>query len=205
MSRSSSRWKRTGATLPSSDCISREGQATSCESADALFVTSVENCDLPGVTVSLGMDPEVVEMLLDVREMGTQCAAAPTDQARAVGATASDLVAMSEGHQRAGLMACLANASDFVVVPCSEPHRAEPVTAWRPATNPSAIRDECSSAAASFVAGRVDVHGHPLSSGWLTTDHNQEPLYRCLVKSTAPLRDTVYGLSGRPLPTVGSR
>lgn len=189
-------------TTLTSPCISPDGRATSCASADALFVTAATTCDPSGVTTALGMDPAVVELLIEAREVGGQCGAAPTARAQKAGATASDLVAVRDGQQRAGLMACLVDESDAgSVVPCSEPHQAEPVTDWRPATDLSAIREECRSAAASFVAGRVDVHGQPLSSGWLMAQSDQEPVYRCLVKGPAPLRGTVHQLSGRPLPT----
>lgn len=189
-------------SVPDSECVGADGSSADCGRSDALLVTSASPCDGAGVTQALGMDPGVLELLVEVRQIGPTCAAAPGAQARAGGATAHDLIAVREGAKRAELMACWTSDRDpGSVVPCSEPHRFEPVTAWRPMHDPETIASECRSAAGSFVAGPVDVHGQPLSSDSVTARSGDQPVFRCLVGSSETLTDSVYQLSGRALPT----
>lgn len=182
-------------------CVRTDGSPVSCGDADALVVTSATSCDLAGATRALGADPATLELLLDPVPYDGACAVGPTAAARAAGAITADVLALRGGEVRSALVACWPDTPNSPVVSCATPHRYEPVSAWAPVGDAGRLAETCSSAAALYVAGPVNVAGEPLVSLPLTTDESP-PRYRCAVVSAVPLAGSVYRLSGRELPVA---
>lgn len=182
-------------------CVRSDGRPIDCGNDEAMIATSASPCDAAGAVRALGGDPQVVELLVETASYSGGCAVGPTDQARAAGATLSDLRKVTDGELSAAVAACWPDSPTSPMVPCATVHRFEPVTAWAPLDDPTTLTDKCRSAASRFVAGPVDVPDGRLTSMHLVTQE-ASPRYRCVVASSVPLKGSVYRLSGRELPVA---
>ncbi|MDO5499510.1 MAG: hypothetical protein Q4F67_07510 [Propionibacteriaceae bacterium] len=183
------------------ECVDEDGKAIECGGADAWLIVVAAPCDQPSATRSLGADPAALELQVEAKEINGLCAVTLRDNAKAAGATIGDLTSISEGTLASSVLTCWAEANPSTAVPCNQPHRFEPVTAWRPVADSAAIEATCKAAARAFVAGPVDQVNRPLLTRWVQTQE-ATPQYRCLVESRAALNGTVYRLSGRSLPAA---
>lgn len=182
-------------------CVRSDGRPIDCGNVEAMIATSASPCDAIGAVRALGGDPQVVEILVETASYSGGCAIRPNKDARAAGATLSDLFKLADGELRAPLAACWPDRPTSPMVPCATVHHFEPVTAWAPLDDPTTLTEKCRSAASRFVAGPVDVPDGRLTSMPLVTQE-ASPRYRCVVASSVPLKGSVYRLSGRELPVA---
>lgn len=180
------------------ECVREDGPPIECGSSDAWLAVAASPCEPDSVSRALGADPDEVELRIEAKGIAGACAVAPTAAARSVGATISDLTAISEGRLAAPVLTCWSTLDPNEAVSCNQPHRYEPVTGWRPLQNHRDLESVCQEAVKRFVAGPADSSTGALSTRWVTTEES----FRCLVESRGPLVGTVYRLSGRPLPTA---
>lgn len=189
-----------GATATGDLCVREDGGSVSCAAADAWLVVSTSHCDSEGVSRALGADPDTIELQVETAGIAGRCAVAPSAAARSVGATIGDLANLRHDVVSPRVLTCWQEADPGTAVPCSQPHHFEPASHWRPLGDQAEPESVCPGVVRSYVAGQADSPAGALSTMWVVSQE-QEPRYRCLVKSRDVLTGTVYRLSGRQLPT----
>lgn len=189
-------------TAGAAECVGLDGSPTPCTSADAWLLVSAQSCDPTGASRTLGIDPSMVELLIETRQIGEACAISPASAARAAGATPMDLLAVQAGQIDSVVIACWTDPRDSAsVVPCSQAHQYEPVTSWQPLEDQGTLSDICRSAAARYVAGSVGTLSDRLTAISVVGEAADHSMFRCLVKAPDQLYGSVFQLSGKPLPT----
>lgn len=181
-------------------CVREDGGPVGCSAADAWLVVPASHCDAGAMSRALGADPDTIELQVETKNIAGQCAVAPSAAARRAGATIGDLTNLRHGVVPARVLTCWQEANPGTAVPCSQPHHFEPASQWRPLGDQAEPESVCPGVVRAYVAGQADSPAGALSTMWVISQE-QEPRYRCLVKSRDSLTGTVYRLSGRPLPT----
>lgn len=193
----------SGSVAASDECVHEDGGQANCASPEAWLVVPASPCTTESASRALGADPDEIELQIQARDVGNHCAVAPTVAARAGGTTISDLIGIGEGRLPARVLTCWQAADPRTAVACNQPHHFEPVGHWKPLQDQALPQSVCPETVRRYVAGSVDSANGALSTNWVITEE-EEPRFRCLVKSRHSLIGTVHRLSGRPLPTATS-
>lgn len=181
-------------------CVSSNYEQESCAAQGAWLVETDSPCDEDGLLSRLGFQPDLQAIDVEILD-NDRCLLRPGDVSASAGATAADLLDPSIHDTGFGKVStCLDDSSKQT--PCTLSHKKEAVGQWHtlePGTNPSA---SCEQPVRKFVGMTLDATGK-LQYGMMT--NQSAGTYRCIVTSAVPLQQSVWHLSGAPLPTEAVR
>lgn len=192
----------TDRAADSSPCVdATSGESINCSAVSAALLVPLGNCDEDELFANWGVDANLDSILVQVRDVGGECFAVPTEVALAAGARASDLLAISSGTINPALREC-ARSGGTTLVSCVDPHELEWVGPWRE-EGLAAAGDTCLRDAKTY-ANNALVGTSPLTVKWLIAERpDGSQLFRCVLNAPGQvLQDTVRDIGTDPLPLV---
>lgn len=189
-------------TRPSglANCVDESGGSAACDAASSYLVTKVSPCTADAALRQFSIDPEEQQLDLEAQPGASGCLLRPGPTSHAEGATASDVVRLRDGIVATRFRLCL-TTNEGPVVACSKPHFTELVSPSKGADILSDV-SSCLQPARRYTGRTLSDPFGELQAVLLESPSDRGATYRCGVRSTLKLNDTIWQVGTAPLPTA---
>ena len=181
-------------------CVDQTGTSAACDVASSYLVTDFSLCTADAVLRQLNIDPEEQQLDLEASSVAGRCLLRPGAMARSEGATAHDIGRLIMGEVDTRFRLCLPT-DEGPIVACSKAHHIELVSSARGADELSEV-SACLPLARRYTERTLSDPVGELQPVLLESKSEKGSTYRCGVRSTLTLIDTVWHLGPAPLPTA---
>jgi len=180
------------------NCVDQSGWNAACDAESSYLVTKVSPCTGDAALRQFGIDPEEQQLDLEAQPGTSTCLLRPGPTARAERATAHNVVRLRDGIVDTRFRLCL-TTNQGPIVACSKPHFTELVS---PSKGSDILSDagSCLQPARGYTGRTLSDPFGELQPVLLESPSDQRSTYRCGVRSTLKLNDTIWHLGTAPLP-----
>jgi len=188
-------------TSTQADCVDETGAGVSCDDTLSYFPTMLTACAPDDVLRQFGIDPTEQQLDVETMQAGNSCLLRPGPTARSAGATGRDFARLQEGIVDTRFRLCLPT-DQGPLVPCTKLHHVELVSqAIEVGLAPNPDASVCIQPARKYTLRSLNDSIGDLQPVLLGLKSGDRPTYRCGVRSSRTLKDTVWHLGTTPLPT----